>query len=75
MPASDASSDLGGLDAWREGLFAAALVVFVVLFQFSQTLWRLDVWAMLGLCLAASQLRPASSRAASGEADPPVHLA
>ncbi|MGI5865495.1 MAG: O-antigen ligase family protein [Myxococcales bacterium] len=44
------------LDATRatfEGLLIAAAAVFLVLFQFSQTLWRLDTWVLLGLCFAA----------------------
>lgn len=39
--------------ATLEGLLVAAAAVFLVLFQFSQTLWRLDTWVLLGLCFAA----------------------
>jgi len=42
--------------ATREGMMLACLVVFGVLFQFSQTLWRLDVWVMLSLAYAAGRL-------------------
>jgi O-antigen ligase len=56
--------------ATAEGLLLGSLVVFLVLYQFSQTLWRLDVWVLLSLCLAAaaaaSSTPAASARDAGG---------
>jgi hypothetical protein len=49
------------LSATREGLLLAALVTFLVLYQFSQTLWRLDVWVLLAIGLAAALLPTPSS--------------
>jgi len=38
---------------WIEGLLVSVLLVFGVLYQFNQTLWRLDVWVLLALAWAA----------------------
>jgi O-antigen ligase len=35
--------------AWATGLFLSTGLLFGVLYQFSQTLWRLDVWVLLAL--------------------------
>jgi O-antigen ligase len=48
--------------ATAEGLLLASLVVFLVLFQFSQTLWRLDIWVLLSLGLTAASAESSSSR-------------
>ncbi|MBS2030631.1 MAG: O-antigen ligase family protein [Deltaproteobacteria bacterium] len=34
---------------WAGGFFLSIALVFVVLYQFNQTLWRLDVWTLLAL--------------------------
>ncbi len=49
------------LAAARDGLLAASLVVILVMFQFNQTLWRLDVWILLALSFAAGTLPPRRS--------------
>lgn len=38
---------------WLLGLLTSVLLVFGVLYQFNQTLWRLDVWVLLALSWAA----------------------
>jgi O-antigen ligase len=39
--------------AWAQGLLLSVLLVFGVLYQFNQTLWRLDVWVLLALAWGA----------------------
>lgn len=39
--------------AWASGFLLSVLLVFGVLYHFNQTLWRLDVWALLALAWAA----------------------
>jgi O-antigen ligase len=58
------SEAVAEMDVTREGLLMAAVVVFLVLFQFSQTLWRLDIWVLLSLCFAAGQALPQGGKAA-----------
>jgi hypothetical protein len=48
--------------ATAEGLLLASLVVFLVLFQFSQTLWRLDIWVLLSLGITAASGETRSAR-------------
>jgi O-antigen ligase len=54
------------LVATREGLLLACMVVFLVMFHFNQTLWRLDIWILLALSFAAGTLpgSPAGDRTA-----------
>lgn len=51
---------------WRDGLMISVALVFFVLFNFNQTLWRLDVWVLLALAwaLAARFRAPQVERAA-----------
>ena len=42
-----------GEDGTADGLLLASLVVMLVMFQFNQTLWRLDIWILLALSFAA----------------------
>jgi O-antigen ligase len=39
--------------AWASGFLLSVVLVFAVLYQFNQTLWRLDVWTLLALAWAA----------------------
>ncbi len=59
--------------AAAEGLLIACMVVFAVLFQFNQTLWRLDVWVLLSLSFSVGLLPSQSAASApvpEGEAAP-----
>lgn len=61
-------------DEWAatcEGLLIASFVLFAVLFQFSQTLWRLDVWISLALSFSAGTL-PAWGRRDVGASPSPA---
>ena len=42
---------LASLDdaGWAEGFLVSVVLVFAVLFQFNQTLWRLDIWVLIAL--------------------------
>jgi O-antigen ligase len=59
-------------EATRWGLLLAGMVVFGVLFQFSQTLWRLDIWSFLALSCAAYRLSFEPSPGV--QKDSPLHL-
>ncbi len=39
--------------AWRTGVLWASLLMFAVMFQFNQTLWRVETWCLLGLAMTA----------------------
>ncbi len=58
------------LSATRDGLLLAALVTFLVLYHFSQTLWRLDIWVLLSLCLSAAHLEMTRGRSRHAAAWP-----
>ncbi len=64
--------DLLEWEATRWGLLLASMVVFGVLFQFSQTLWRLDIWSFLALSCATYRISP-SLRLVSKKGSP-LHL-
>ncbi len=49
-------SEPAELAAARDGLLLSCVVVFAVMFQFNQTLWRLDIWILLALSFAAAVL-------------------
>jgi len=44
------------MSSWASGFFLAIALVFVVLYQFNQTLWRLDVWMLLALGWAVAAM-------------------
>ena len=58
-PEPDEPPDLAAI---REGLLLSSLVVMLVMFQFNQTLWRLDIWILLALSFGAGALPGRAAR-------------
>jgi len=55
---------------WVEGLMLSVGLVFFVLYQFNQTLWRLDVWVLLAMAWAAV-VRVRQAQVLSKDRSPP----